>query len=552
MFRRRPHLEQRTGRRPALAAACLAVLTATGFAAPAAPQQDAPLRLSLADALRLALEQNLDIAVIDYDRRIARERIVTELGAFDPVIGVGTPGATAMVGSPGGGFGQAAPAAGGIGYSSSETPSTSALAGADVSRAAAFATRAQVRQRFDFGLSYEAAYDVGRSTTNSTFTSLDPSWSNNLGFAVSQPLLRGRGKEASGSQLLLAQRNRTVSEENFRAQVNGILFDVVNAYWELVFAERNMQVAESSSQLAQEQLGRTRDQVEVGMLAPVEETQAQVAVAQRRNDLILARNASANAADTLRALLEAESLPGGWETELVVTEDPAVTPRPADVDAALQAALANRPEVVAAEATIAANRVQVDKARSDLLPALDLVGSLLYQGIGGDRLVRGAFPDTRIIEVIPGGYGDALSQLFGLGFGTWRIGFNFSMPIGNHAAEGNFAQATLAEDQARAELQRIRQQTLLEVRQAARSVDDAGELMVSTRATRELAEQQLAIEQDRFEVGMSTNFEVLAFQDDLARAQVQELRAMIDYLRAEAALARVTGSLPDRYGIRIQ
>jgi len=552
MFRRRPHLEQRTGRRPALAAACLAVLTATGFAAPAAPQQDAPLRLSLADALRLALEQNLDIAVIDYDRRIARERIVTELGAFDPVIGVGTPGATAMVGSPGGGFGQAAPAAGGIGYSSSETPSTSALAGADVSRAAAFATRAQVRQRFDFGLSYEAAYDVGRSTTNSTFTSLDPSWSNNLGFAVSQSLLRGRGKEASGSQLLLAQRNRTVSEENFRAQVNGILFDVVNAYWELVFAERNMQVAESSSQLAQEQLGRTRDQVEVGMLAPVEETQAQVAVAQRRNDLILARNASANAADTLRALLEAESLPGGWETELVVTEDPAVTPRPADVDAALQAALANRPEVVAAEATIAANRVQVDKARSDLLPALDLVGSLLYQGIGGDRLVRGAFPDTRIIEVIPGGYGDALSQLFGLGFGTWRIGFNFSMPIGNHAAEGNFAQATLAEDQARAELQRIRQQTILEVRQAARSVDDAGELMVSTRATRELAEQQLAIEQDRFEVGMSTNFEVLAFQDDLARAQVQELRAMIDYLRAEAALARVTGSLPDRYGIRIQ
>jgi outer membrane protein TolC len=552
MFRRRPHLEQRTGRRPALAAACLAVLTATGFAAPAAPQQDAPLRLSLADALRLALEQNLDIAVIDYDRRIARERIVTELGAFDPVIGVGTPGATAMVGSPAGGFGQAAPAAGGIGYSSSETPSTSALAGADVSRGAAFATQAQVRQRFDFGLSYEAAYDVGRSTTNSTFTSLNPSWSNNLGFAVSQPLLRGRGKEASGSQLLLAQRNRTVSEENFRAQVNGILFDVVNAYWELVFAERNMQVAESSSQLAQEQLGRTRDQVEVGMLAPVEETQAQVAVAQRRNDLILARNASANAADTLRALLEAESLPGGWETELVVTEDPAVTPRPADVDAALQAALANRPEVAAAEATIAANRVQVDKARSDLLPALDLVGSLLYQGIGGDRLVRGAFPDTRIIEVIPGGYGDALSQLFGLGFGTWRIGFNFSMPIGNHTAEGNFAQATLAEDQARAELQRIRQQTILEVRQAARSVDDAGELVVSTRATRELAEQQLAIEQDRFEVGMSTNFEVLAFQDDLARAQVQELRAMIDYLRAEAALARVTGSLPDRYGIRIQ
>ena len=125
------------------------------------------------------------------------------------------------------------------------------------------------------------------------------------------------------------------------------------------------------------------------------------------------------------------------------------------------------------------------------------------------------------------------------------------MPIGNNAAKGTYAQATLNEDKARTELDRSEQQTILEVRLAVRAVSDAGELVTSTRATRELAEQQLEIEQDRFEVGMSTNFEVLTFQDDLARSQAQELRFIIDYRRARAALARETGAIAVRYGVQI-
>ena len=110
----------------------------------------------------------------------------------------------------------------------------------------------------------------------------------------------------------------------FRTQVETILFSVVQTYWEMVFARGNLEVSERSLQLAQEQLGRTQVQVEVGMLAPVEETQAEVAVAQRRNELIIARNGLEDATDNLKMLLKAESLPGGWETVIDLTDAPEI------------------------------------------------------------------------------------------------------------------------------------------------------------------------------------------------------------------------------------
>lgn len=531
------------------------VVPDAGFALPApqqGQQQPAKIELNLAQALRLALEQNLDIVFIDYDRDIARQSIISAEGLFEPIIDVGIPGATAVVGTVTGGFGQAVPAVGGVGFSSSESPSTSVLAGAAVSESAGFNTQVRVTQQFAFGFNYQFGYNVGRTTSNSAFTNLNPSWNNTLGFAFAQPLLRGRGKEASGAPVLLAQRNAQVSERMFRTQVDTILFGVVQAYWERVFAGRNVDVAERSLQLAREQLGRTQVQVEVGMLAPVEETQAEVAVAQRRNELIIARNGLENSADNLRALLRAESLPSGWETEIDLTEAPEIIPRQAEIDEAIRTALANRPEIATARAQISARQVEVNSTRNSMLPALDVVGGVSFIGVGGDTIVREPFPGQGVIEVLAGGYPNALRQLFGLGFSTWRVGFNFSMPIGNSTARGNYAQATLNEDKARTELERAEQQTILEVRQAVRAVADAGELITSTAATRELAEQQLTIEQDRFDVGMSTNFEVLTFQDDLARVQVQELRAMIDYRNAQAALARVTGEIAETYGIQIQ
>lgn len=538
----------------------LMLIVASGPAARALPvaqesgetgSQDAEeLRLSLSEAVRLAFEQNLDIAVVDYDRGVARGSTTAARGAFDPVFRVGTPGTLPGIGS-GGGFGGPSGGAGGLGFTRTESPSTSQLAGADVVVNESLGTETGLGQSFPFGLRYEVSYGVTRTTTNSAFTSLDPAWDNTLGFAVTQPLLRGRGEEASAVQLLLARQNEDVADESFRTEVEAVLEQVLQAYWELVFAQRDVEVRELSLQLAREQLERTRAQVEVGLIAPVQETQAEVAVAQRRSDLITARNGLESAADQLRALLRAEELPAGWGTEIVPTDEPRVEPVDIDEAEAIATARENRPEMAAARARIRARRVETDAARNEMLPRLDLVASLSYTGIGGDLLIRDEFFGP-VVEVIEGGYPDAAGQLFDLEVPSWRLGFNFSLPIGNRTARGNFARATLEEDRARTELERLEQRVTLDVRQAFRDLEAASELVESTSVARELAARQLEIEEDRFEVGMSTNFEVLEFQDDLAQARVAELRALIDHRQARAALARATGTLLPSYGIDLR
>ena len=183
---------------------------------------------------------------------------------------------------------------------------------------------------------------------------------------------------------------------------------------------------------------------------------------------------------------------------------------------------------------------------------VDLLAQVSANGIGGDRQVRqGVFPG-QIVDVIPGGYGDAIDQLFSFDFTSWRLGVNVTVPIGNSTAKGNYAQATINQDRARVDLERTKQRVILEVRQAARGVTAAAEAARSAAKTRQLAERQLEIETDRFEVGMSTNFEVLRFQDDLAVVRSGELRAVIEHRLAVAELERATGRLLDKYGIRIR
>ena len=533
-----------------LPSVCVVALALLSFA-PAWGQEAVEMELSLADAARLAFERNLDIRVISFERSIAEGKMTSARGRFEPLLFVGIPGVSSINPFPGGAAFGAGSGFGGFGISRVETPASTALAGADVSTSESVAGLLDFQQTLPFGLRYDVSYNVGRTDTNSVFQSFNPSWDNTLAISVMQPLLNGRGEEATAAELLLAQANTQVSRAAFHAQVEEVLLQVETAYWELVFAERDVEVKRSSLVLAKEQLERTLAQVEVGLIAPVEATQAEVQIAVRETDLILARNNLANARDLMRALLHADILPGGWETALRPTDEPVVDVTRLDAAELVRTALARRAEITSADATVAARSVAVKATRNVLQPRLDLLAQLSTNGVGGDLIVRDGFPGD-IVDVIPGGFGDALDQMFSFEFVSWRVGLNVTVPIGNSTAAGNYAQATLDRDRSRTELQRLRQQVTLEVRRSARGVEAAAEAAQSTSKTRELAEEQLRIEVDRFDVGMSTNFEVLRFQDDLAVARSQQLRARIAYRLATAQLGRATGSLLDKYNIKLQ
>jgi outer membrane protein TolC len=530
---------------------CLLVVALAAPALALAASQEAELRLSLPEAVRLAFEHNLDIRIVGYDHSLAEERVTTAKGQFEPQLFFGIPGAIGVTPYPtGGAFGGGA-GFGGLGYSDQRFPASTVLAGADVTTQRSFASLLDFQQQLGFGLRYDISYVASKSESNSIFNSLNPAWNNTLAVSVVQPLLNGRGRAATEAPLRLARANTAVSRASFVAQVEQVLLQVEQAYWELVFGELDLEVKEASRQLAIEQLERTRAQVEVGLIAPVEATQAEVQVVARQTDLIGARNTLENGRDALRALLHADRLPAGWDTRLLTTEEPTVVATEVDVDAAIQLARERRAELAAARATIDARQIEVKATQNALLPRVDLIGQLSANGIGGDLIVRNGFFGD-VVQVVPGGYSDAFQQMLGFEFTTWSAGLNVTVPLGNSAAQGNYAQATLNEDRARVERLRTEQRVILEVRQAARTIRAAFDAVESTGKTRELAEEQLRIETERFDVGMSTNFEVLQFQDQLAVSRSQELRARIGHRRATAELARATGTLLDKYGIRIR
>lgn len=542
-------MQQRFNARGARLLGLLAVVF--GAVVPAVALSQQALELTLEEALRIALRNNLDIRIVAFQTSLAEEQVTSAKGTFEPSLFVGLPGVSSINPFPGGASFGAGSGFGGLGFSDVRTPSSTLFDVEDTTVSKSFAGLLDLQQTLPFGLRYDVSYNLGRNETNSIFQSLNPSWNNTLAVSVVQPLLRGRGKAAAAAQLLLAQVNTEVADAAFRAQVEQILLGVEGAYWDVVFAERDLQVKDSALQLAREQLDRTQAQVDVGLIAPVQVTQAEVQVAARETDLIVARHALENAHDALRAALRADQLVDGWDTVIRPVDEPDSVLGDISLQQAVAVALDRRAEVGQGQKTIEARQVEVDAARNALQPRVDLIGQLSANGIGGDLIIRDGLIGP-VIGVEEGGYGDALQQMFTFDYVSWRFGLNVTVPLGNSAAEGNYAQATINEDRARAELQRTEQQILLEVRQAERGVRASRDAVASTRKTRELAERQLQIETDRFEVGMTTNFEVLRFQDDLAGARSDELRARIALRRAEASLLRSMGTLLEYHGIDIQ
>jgi outer membrane protein TolC len=209
-----------------------------------------------------------------------------------------------------------------------------------------------------------------------------------------------------------------------------------------------------------------------------------------------------------------------------------------DVEAATRRAIEQRTDVVAARKNLENADDNVKYASNQTLPDLNLVAAYGTSGIGGTIIEREGFGGP-VIRTTPGGYGDALSSVFGRDYPTWTLGLNFTYPLFNRQARANSARARISRDQTVASLRRLEMQVASEVRSAGRAVDTNYKRVESTRAARVLAEQRLDAEQKKFAAGMSTNFAVTQAQRDLALAAVLELRAVADYRKSVVNFDRV-------------
>jgi outer membrane protein len=478
---------------------------------PAAPPAPGPVRqLTVDDAVRLALEQNLGVQVERMNPQLQDYSIAQAYTAWRP-------GLTA-----------------GLSAQSQDSPPSSFLSGAsDKITSTNSGGNLGVTQLLPWGTSYAVSYDTNRFTTNNVFSSFNPQFGANLDVAVVQPLLRGFRFDTARYQLAAARKNREISDVDLQQTLALTQRNVKNAYWEYKYALASLDVARQSLELAQESLRNTRTRVEIGTLAPIDVIEAEAEVAQREEAVILAEASIGQAEDRLRSLIFDPNTPDFWAMRIEPVDPVPLQVQAVDVNGAITRALAERTDLQQSKKSIERSGYAERFYKNEALPAVDARLDYNSTGLGGTQLLRGegAFPPP-VIGEIERPYSDLLRDVFGSEFPTWRASVNVTYPIGQSAADASLARTRLEIRQSQTNLRNLELQVATQVRDAARQLTANSKRVDATRASRVLADRRLEAEEKKFAAGMSTSFLVFQAQRDLSQARNTELRALLDYTQS--------------------
>jgi HAE1 family hydrophobic/amphiphilic exporter-1 len=476
-------------------------------AAPAqAPTSGPRLTLTRDEAIRLAIQNNPDLAAARYDPVISDARVAAAQSAYVPTLQSG------------------------IQRSNGLAPPTSLFSGASGLRTEMWSATVAVNQLLPWGGgNYTVGFDSSRTTTNSLLSTLNPALAARVQFGISQPLLRDFHIDPVRANLEVAKRNREIADTGLLEIGASTAAGAERAYWSLVASRALVDVQQRSLDLALELERTNRARVDVGQSPPLDLVAARAEVAQRREALIIGRTTARQVEDVLRTLIIDPSRPDFWSLQLEPADLVPPVGEALNVEAAVTNTLANRTDIVRARKLIENAETSVQLSKSDTLPDLRLQANYLTDGSGGTRLIReGGFPGT-ITGSQSTSYAGLLGQLFSLDYPTWTVGVTFSYPLGKSLAEANLARARVEKDQQMARLRAIELSAVREVRDAALRVEQNQQRIETTRLGSELAAQRLDAEQKRFEVGMSTSFLVIQAQRDLVIARNNQLQAALDY-----------------------
>jgi outer membrane protein len=388
-----------------------------------------------------------------------------------------------------------------------------------------------------YGGNFSLNWNNNKQDSSSSFITFNPQFVTSLTAQYTQPLLRGLFIDQTRQQLQVTQINREIAEENVRATITATLANVRNAYWDLVFALSAVDVAQRAVQLADKLVEDNKVRVEVGTLAPLDIVQAEAEAATRRQALAAAEATLQTAELALKRFIVSGTDDPLWRQELRPVDLPSLEAPAIDIEGAVRRALERRTDLMNARRNLQTSDVSLRFFKSQTLPDVDLVATYGAQGIGGTSISRSGLGGD-ILSTIPGGYGDALRLLTNRDYPTWNVQLNVSYNLFGSAAEAQHARARVQRNQTQARLRALELQIATEVTNAALTVQSNLKRVDAARAARELAEKRLDAEQSRFEVGMSTNFFVVAAQRDLRDAQNTELRAMADYRKSLVTFER--------------
>jgi outer membrane protein TolC len=508
------------------------------------------LPLALNDAIRMALKYSNDIDQSRIDVQIAEYNLKAARGVYDPLLSSESY------------------------YERSTTPTSSTLGGAGASGAVTQtdetgAARLGGFSPFGGGL-YQIDFSSTRLTTTNQNVRLNPQFPTAATLTYTQPLFRGLRFDLNRRNIEIAKKNLSLSDAQFRQRAIDVIAQVEQAYWDLAFALRNLQVQIDAVKQARLQVESNQRLVQKGVLAPIEIVAASTQVTTFEQNVYTAQEAVTQAENTLKTLILPDRTEALWSRAITpVTPVSLEAPRPA-LEFAVKAALNNRPELAQLRNNAEINRINVRYLRDQTKPQLDLVGTYTAVGLAGNPVQTTGTGSTttsalsaRVNElsvlaglpplassttttIIPpnliGGYTKSLSNLIDQRYPTLRVGVRLSLPLRNRTAEANLGGALALGNRLTDQFKQTEQVIEAEVRNSIQAVRSAEARLASAAASRSSAELQYASEQRQFRAGTTTVYLVLQRQTELLAARGRELQAQTDLNKAISQLQHATGN----------
>jgi outer membrane protein TolC len=489
---------------------------------PGKPAQPGERRegISLSEAALRALQNNLDISISRHTKESRLADIIVEQSKFDPTLSVN--GQYNRTVNP-----LNRPVFGGTG---------GALNDITIFDQRSHSVTLDATQNLITGGNVDLNYSPARSNVNQNVATgflFNPAYTGGLALTLTQPLLRNAGIDITRTFIKVAQNNAEVEQHVFRDRVLTVIASVEQSYWEVVFSNENLKVAQAALKAAEELLATNRAKAKAGVMSIVDVLQAEAAVASRVEQVLVAEKAIRDQEDQLRRLLNPGEEELRQDVHLIPTDQPVTVLAPISLQEAIDTAIDLRPEIVQAKRNLDTSAINTKFARNQLLPTLSFQGTMGLAGLGSD-------------------YPDSLNRNLSGDFYNYGAGLVLSYPLGNRSAISTYNKRQLEAKNAEATLASVRQQIIVGVREAVRRVQTDFKRIETTRSARIMAEKQLQAEQERLKVGLSTTRFVLDFQRDLATAQGNELRAIVDYNKSLSNLARHKATTLDRYNVELQ
>ncbi len=410
-------------------------------------------------------------------------------------------------------------------------------------------------QGFSPGTQLSMTFDNTRLTSNAARYTYNPILSSSLGFTITQPLLRGFGIELNRRYIHIAKNNGKIADLVFRQQVIDTVAGIARLYTDLVSLNEDVNVKREALRLAERLYEDNKNKVDQGTLAPIEVTRAQAQVAVSRQALVSSEGLVQQQELIVKTALTRGGLanPAIRAAHIIATDTVTVpeTEPVRPVEDLTAEAMRNRPDLAQAGIQVENSQISLKGSLNALRPELDVVGTVQNGGLSGD-VNPAAAALTPGAALYPGGYGTALGQIFKNNFPTYSIGLQLNLPLRNRVAQADAVRDELQVRQSQVRRQQFEDQVRLEVADAYVAMQQARAAYEAAVQSRILQEQSVNVEQEVFNVGLATNYLVIQYQTYLAQARSTEVAAKGAYAKAKVALDRATASTLEVNQVSVQ